>query len=77
MNILDYNQFLIEHVTKPQIIEQHRNLYKNIFLQLEDVKPIINEAMELVDYGVFDGMLIENLLNSTEAELYENLFQKA
>lgn len=77
MNILDYNQFLIERVTKPQVIEQHRNLYKNIFLQLEDVKPIINEAMELVDYGVFDGMLIENLLNSTEAELYENLFQKA
>lgn len=33
--------------------------------------------MHLLDAGVFDDLLIENLLNLTDNELYENLIQKA
>ena len=77
MNVLNFEQFVNETITRPQVLAEHRNLYKNIFMQLDEAEPVINEALSLVEAGLFDGLLIENLLNSTEAELYENLFQKA
>lgn len=75
--LLKYEDFMLETVTKKDLVIEHRNLYRNIFSQVEEIKPVLNEAMFLVEAGVFDDLLIENLLNSTDVELYENLIQKA
>ena len=77
MKLLNYNEFVAESITKKELVIEHRNLYRNIFSQINEVKPVLNEAMNLVDNGVFDDLLIETLLNTTEEELLENLFQKA
>ena len=61
--LLKYEDFILETVTKKDLIIEHRNLYRNIFSQVEEIKPVLNEAMFLVEAGVFDDLLIENLLN--------------
>ena len=75
--LLTINQFINEKATKAQVLVEQREMYKNIFGQFTEIKPFMNEAVALVDAGIFDDMLIENLVNMNEDDIYENLFQKA
>lgn len=77
MRVLNYQDFISETVTKKHLIAEQRSLYKNVFFQIEEIKPVINEAMFLVDMGIFDDMLIENLMQIDDESLHENLIQKA
>lgn len=65
--ILTYDQYL----THNRLVESRRNLLVNIFNQFEDIKPVINEAIAIVDEGVFDMVFeSEDFVNE------ENLVQK-
>lgn len=55
--ILRYDQFL-NHKT---LTESRRILMINIFNQFEDVKPYMNEAVLLVEAGIFDATFDEEL----------------
>mgnify|MGYP000430131612 CR=1 FL=1 len=55
--ILKYDQFL-NHKT---LTESRRTLMVNIFNQFEDVKPYMNEAVFLVEAGIFDTAFDEEL----------------
>jgi hypothetical protein len=55
--ILKYDQFL-NHKT---LIESRRTLMINIFNQFEDVKPYMNEAVLLVESGIFDNAFDDEL----------------
>ena len=77
MKLHTLEQFLNEKATRAELIKEQRVMYKNIFAQFEEVKPVINEAMALVDSGIFDDMLVEDLLSMEEDQINENLFQKA
>lgn len=48
--LLDYNSFLVEK----RLVESRRTLLINIFNQFEDIKPVINEAIAIVEAGIFD-----------------------
>ena len=63
--------------TETEVIQEQRLMYKNIFAQFAEIKPVLSEAYSLIDSGVFDNMLIEHLVVMDELEIYENLFQKA
>ena len=67
--ILDYNSFSLQR----EINEERKQLFINIFEQFEELKPVMNEAVLLVEQGVFDfssDILLEDFLNE------ENLIQK-
>lgn len=66
-----------EYATRSQVIAEQRSMYINIFNQFEEVKPVINEAIALVDAGLFDDMLLEDLMSIDDASIEENLIQKA
>ena len=72
--LLTLNQFLNEKATREDLLQEQRLLYKNVFGQFEELNECLDEAMALVDLGVFDGLVYEDLENDA---LYENLFQKA
>lgn len=55
--ILKYDQFL-NHKT---LTESRRTLMINIFNQFEDVKPYMNEAVLLVESGIFDNAFNDEL----------------
>ena len=55
--ILKYDQFL-NHKT---LTESRRTLMINIFNQFEDVKPYMNEAVLLVESGIFDNAFDDEL----------------
>lgn len=72
-----FEEFVNTQATRNDIILEHRSLYKNIFMQFDDLSDHMNEAMALVDAGIFDDMLVENIVDMEEDEIYENLFKKA
>lgn len=55
--ILRYDQFL----NHKSLTESRRTLLVNIFNQFEDVKPYMNEAVLLVEAGIFDAAFDEEL----------------
>lgn len=59
MDLLTYESFL----TNSKIVESRRQLLVNIFNQFEDIKPIMNEAITIVESGsldeVFEGEINE------------------
>lgn len=59
MDLLTYESFL----TNSKIVESRRQLLVNIFNQFEDIKPIMNEAIAIVESGsldeVFEGEINE------------------
>ena len=71
--ILEYNEFLLEK----QLIRSRRNLAISVFERLEEVQPILIEAVDMVELGIFDEFTLESFSNFTEEELNENLFKKA
>ena len=76
-NILTLNEFLAEKNTKAVIVEEQRQLYINVFNQFDDLKPVMNEAILLVEAGVFDfnmSMLFEQELN--EESIAQKMKQK-
>lgn len=77
MQILTFESFINQAVTKDLVVAEQRALYKNIFGQFSELDDHIGEAMAMVDMGIFDDMLVENLVNMDEDEIYENLFKKA
>jgi hypothetical protein len=60
-----YDQFLAEK----EVINAQRELLTNIFKQFDEIKPVMEDAMVLVEAGVFD-MYLTNINE-------ENLIQKA
>lgn len=76
-NVLTLNEFLAERNIKSVVVEEQRQLYINIFNQFEDLKPVMNEAMLLVEAGVFDfnmSLLLEQSLN--EESIAQKMKQK-
>ena len=71
--ILGYNDFLLEK----QLIRSRRDLAISVFERLEEVKPILTEAVDMVELGIFDDFTLESFSNFTEEELNENLFKIA
>ena len=61
MDLLTYESFL----TNSKIVESRRQLLVNIFNQFEDIKPIMNEAIAIVEFGsldeVFEGEINEEI----------------
>lgn len=77
MKLQTFEQFVYNKATQAEVIQEQRLMYKNIFGQFNEIKPILNEAHAMVDAGIFDDMLIEHLMVMDESEINENLFQKA
>jgi hypothetical protein len=75
--ILTLEEFVDQTITRDAVMNEQRMLFKNIFTQIDEIRPVINEAMILVDAGVFDDMVLENFIDMQSDELYENLFKKA
>lgn len=71
--ILQYNEFLLEK----DLITARRNLAVAVFERLEEVQPILSEAIDMVELGIFDNFTLETFSNFTEEELNENLFKIA
>ena len=71
--ILEYNQFLIEK----NLIQSRRNLTIAIFENIEEVEPVLEEAISMVNLGIFDSLTFDNINNLSEEQLFENIFQKA
>jgi len=69
-----FEDFLDEKASKEDIIQEQRSLYKNIFGQFNELNECLDEAMILVDLGVFDDLIYEDIESDA---LYENLFDKA
>lgn len=63
--ILNYDQFLAEK----ELVKSNRELMINIFKQFEDLAPVMESAVMMVNEGWFDAPLMS--INE------ENLFQKA
>ena len=72
--LLTLGQFLNEKATREDLVQEQRLLYKNVFGQFDALNECLDEAMTLVDMGIFDGLVYEDLENDV---LYENLFKKA
>ena len=72
--LLTLGQFLNEKATREDLVQEQRLLYKNVFGQFDALNECLDEAMTLVDMGIFDGLVYEDLENDA---LYENLFKKA
>lgn len=67
--VLNYNSFIQER----EVNEQRKLMFINIFNQFEELKPVMNEAVLLIEQGIFDfdsDMLLEDFLNE------ENLIQR-
>ena len=71
--ILEYNDFLLEK----QLVRSRRDLAISVFERLEEVQPILIEAVEMVELGIFDGFSLEKFANFTDEQLNENLFKVA
>ena len=71
--ILEYDEFLLEK----HLVRSRRDLAISVFEQLEEVQPILKEAFEMVELGIFDGFSLESFSNFTEEQLNENLFKVA
>ena len=71
--LLEYNDFLLEK----QLVRSRRDLAISIFERLEEVQPILTEAVEMVELGIFDGFSLEKFANFTDEQLNENLFKVA
>ena len=71
--ILEYNDFLLEK----QLIRSRRDLTISIFSHIENIEPILTEAVEMVEMGIFDDLTFENINKLSDEQLYENIFQKA
>lgn len=71
--ILEYHEFLLEK----QLIRSRRDLAISVFERLEKIQPILTEAIEMVELGIFDNFTLETFSNFTEEELNENLFKIA
>lgn len=77
MKLQTFEQFVYNKATQAEVIQEQRLMYKNIFTQFEQIKPVLNEAIEIIDMGIFDDMSFENLIAMDESEINENLFDKA
>ena len=71
--ILKYDDFLIEK----NLVQSRRNLTIAIFENIEEVEPILEEAIAMVNLGIFDSLTFDNVNNLSENQLFENIFQKA
>ena len=71
--ILEYNEFILEK----QLIRSRRDLAISVFERLEEVQPILIEAVEMVELGIFDGFSLDSFANFTDEQLNENLFKVA
>ena len=74
--LLDYNSFLVEK----RLVESRRQLLINIFNQFEEIKPVINEAVVLVEAGIFDeafDMINEESLMVKMKQKFDNAVQIA
>lgn len=69
--ILSYN----DYQTNKQLVEARQQLLINIFNQFEDIKPVINEAIAIVEAGVFD-MVFESEELLSEETLVQRMKQK-
>lgn len=67
-------------VANQNIVETRRELMINIFNQFDEIKPIMNEAVLLVESGLFDdgfeSINEENLINKMKAK-FDNAMQVA
>lgn len=57
--LLSYN----DYQTHKRVVESRRQLLINIFNQFEDIRPVINEAVAIVEAGVFDMVFESEELN--------------
>ena len=71
MKLQTFEQFVYNKATQAEVILEQRLMYKNIFTQFEQIKPVLNEAIEIIDMGIFDDMSFENLIAMDESEINE------
>lgn len=64
--LLSYN----DYQTHKQLVESRRQLLINIFNQFEEIRPVLNEAITIVEAGIFDEVFESDVLNE------ENLVQR-
>lgn len=79
VKLMTMDEFLFEKAqstTRVDLLNEHRNLYKNIFRQFKGLDDYINEAIAIVDAGIFDTFLIEDLATLNESEIYEGLLDR-
>jgi hypothetical protein len=70
MSLLNYDQFVLNN----SITESRRQLVLNVLEQFEEVRPVINEAIEIVNLGAFDGFFIGEELD--EANIAQKMKAK-
>jgi hypothetical protein len=70
MSLLNYDQFVLNN----SITESRRQLVLNILEQFDEVRPVMNEAIEIVNLGAFDGFFIGEELD--EANIAQKMKAK-
>ena len=72
--LLTFESFIVNE----NIVETRRELMVNIFNQFEEIKPYMNEAMVLIESGIFDdgfeSINEENLIGRMKAK-FDNAVQ--
>lgn len=71
--ILGYKEFVLEK----NLVQSRRDLTIAIFENIDEINPVLEEAVSMVNLGIFDSLTFDNINNLSEEELFENIFQKA